>query len=179
MLAFKNFVHEDVTRKGEMVDEAKLAVLTPPANSELRKKLQAAVDATAASSDKKAYTSLAVLRASIGDPELLQDIVKYVEAAAKEAQLLEADKSFTFAGRAELRFIDAEMHPQSSTQWSPKFIASADGCSNLVDGIGQDPATVEHHRFCTGVFSNGENLAILSQRLTSLGGYDALGKACK
>ena len=127
MLAFKNFVHEDVTRKGEMVDEAKLVVLTPPANSELRKKLQAAVDATTASSDKKAYASLAVLRASIGDPELLQDIVKYVEAAAKEAQLLEADMSFTFAGRAELRFIDAEMHPQSSTQWSPKFIASADG----------------------------------------------------
>jgi len=62
------------------------------------------------------------------------------------------------------------------SQWC---IASADGCSNLVDGIGQDPATVEHHRFCTGVFSNGENLAILSQRLTSLGGYDALGKACK
>ena len=62
------------------------------------------------------------------------------------------------------------------SQWC---LESADGCSNLVDGIGQDPAVVEHHRFCTGVFSNGENVAILTQRLATLGGFDALGKACK
>ena len=40
------------------------------------------------------------------------------------------------------------------SQWC---LDSVDGCSTPVDGIGQDPETMEHHRFCTGVFSGGEN----------------------
>ena len=61
------------------------------------------------------------------------------------------------------------------SQWC---VESADGCSTSIDGIGQDPEVTEHHRFCTGVWTGGENVAILTQRLTSLGGIEAVTTAC-
>lgn len=50
------------------------------------------------------------------------------------------------------------------------------GCSAPLTGIGQDEATMKHHRFCTGSWPQGTEKML--EHVASMGGIKAVEKAC-